>query len=316
MGALRGRLERGKERLRKRLVRYGLPLAAPALVVGAPPPVSAALVARTVEVVVGGANAVSPALSRLLTTTGRFRSALLLAPAAAMLAAIGVVLAASGGPATDPPKAEPPRRAKSHRIGPAPRTDRFGDPLPDGVVMRLGTIRSRASIAAFGIAADGTVVTASTAAEVSIWPPRSERPTETIRLTDLKTSRSWTKVAVSPDGRFVAIHDNTQVMVWERKGNEFQKRMSEATGEVFCLCFSPDGTKLAVGTTILDLSTAKTFHLGVEDKAARRFEAFAFSGDSKRLAATTGYECAVGFEDRRNARQLQDWPPSLQRHLT
>src|SRR6185503_6349588 len=35
VGALRGRLERGKERLRKRLVRYGLPLAAPALVVGA-----------------------------------------------------------------------------------------------------------------------------------------------------------------------------------------------------------------------------------------------------------------------------------------
>ena len=150
VGAVRGRLERGKERLRKRLVRYGLPLAAPALVVGAPPPVSAALVARTVEVVVGGANAVSPALSRLLTATGRFRSALLLAPAAAMLAAIGVVLAASGGPATDPPKAEPPRPANSAAIAP-PRTDRFGDPLPEGVLMRLGTTRSRASIAGLGV---------------------------------------------------------------------------------------------------------------------------------------------------------------------
>ena len=51
VGTLRGRLERGKERLRRRLARYGLPLAAPALVLGAPTQVPAALVRATLAAV-------------------------------------------------------------------------------------------------------------------------------------------------------------------------------------------------------------------------------------------------------------------------
>jgi RNA polymerase sigma factor (sigma-70 family) len=48
-GTFRGLLDRGREQLRKRLARYGLPLAAPILVLGEPTPVSAALVDKALR---------------------------------------------------------------------------------------------------------------------------------------------------------------------------------------------------------------------------------------------------------------------------
>src|SRR5262249_46784412 len=64
-GALRGRLERGKRILRQRLARYGLPLAAPVLVLGRPAAVSAALCQATVAALKPGAvPAAGAALAR------------------------------------------------------------------------------------------------------------------------------------------------------------------------------------------------------------------------------------------------------------
>ena len=52
--------------------------------------------------------------------------------------AVGAALAAVGDLTAD------------QKAAPAARTDLYGDPLPDGVLMRLGTTRCRANIAAFG----------------------------------------------------------------------------------------------------------------------------------------------------------------------
>src|SRR5262249_23511984 len=119
------------------------------------------------------------------------RGVALLAPAA--LVAVFAVLAAG-----DPPASEPPAAAN-----PAPRTDRFGDPLPAGVLVRLGTPRSRANIASFGVLPDGTVVTVSPFVEVSVWPPKAERPGEPVRLIGPKAPPFDPRPAVSPDGRYV-----------------------------------------------------------------------------------------------------------------
>ncbi len=136
VGALRGRLERGKERLRKRLTRYGLPLAAPVLILGRPPAVSAALVLSTLECVrTGWANAVW--ISGALVPT-RLKAVLF-----ASVAAVGVLFAAAERPAGQPLPNQKPTSPTGSASGPIslPRTDPLGESLPPGAVMRLGTRR-------------------------------------------------------------------------------------------------------------------------------------------------------------------------------
>ncbi|QJW99067.1 sigma-70 family RNA polymerase sigma factor [Frigoriglobus tundricola] len=143
VGTLRGRLERGKERLRKRLSRHGLPLAAPVLIVGCPPPVSAALTEAALGVIRSAkGGTVPPALAGLLPPTGRLRAVLLLAPTVTALVVIGASLAASGFLAHETPKVDPPEpAAPTTEVVPRPLLDRLGDPLPPGAVARLGTRR-------------------------------------------------------------------------------------------------------------------------------------------------------------------------------
>src|SRR5947199_384161 len=78
VGALRGRLERGKARLRQRLVRHGLPVAVPALLLGRPTPVPAALSETTLRVARSWAagGPVPESLGRLLAPAVRLKAAL------------------------------------------------------------------------------------------------------------------------------------------------------------------------------------------------------------------------------------------------
>jgi RNA polymerase sigma factor (sigma-70 family) len=143
VGALRGRLERGKAQLRKRLARYGLPLAAPALILGPPTQVSAALAEATLVTVRVGANGgpIPAAISGLLGPRTGLRVSLL-APLVIALAAVGAVLAVGDFPADDKSKGDPPKTAnRVAEAAPQPAVDRLGDPLPPGAVARLGTRR-------------------------------------------------------------------------------------------------------------------------------------------------------------------------------
>lgn len=180
VGALRGRLERGKERLRKRLARCGLPLAAPALVLGPPAQVSAALAAATLVTVRAGASGgpVPVAISGLLGPRTGLRVALL-APLVVALAAVGAVLAVGDFPADDKPKGDPPKAANPvAEAAPQPAVDRLGDPLPPGAVARLGTRRL------FGpddprwtaFSPDGTKVASQNYREVTVCDAATGRP--------------------------------------------------------------------------------------------------------------------------------------------
>lgn len=141
VGALRGRLERAKDELRKRLARRGLPIAAPVLIVATPETISATLINSTTKLVSSMESGHLPhKVAHLLAPTIRIRSALL-AATTIVLAAIGLVL-----PGAD---ALPKHQQKKDQLQPAAsvanetqaRADLLGDPLPEGAVARLGTRR-------------------------------------------------------------------------------------------------------------------------------------------------------------------------------
>jgi RNA polymerase sigma factor (sigma-70 family) len=142
---LRRRLERGRELLRSRLGRRGLVLPA-ALCAAAlcPEPAPAALMAATADAAVrlAAGGVVAAPVARLVEEAGR---AALVTPwklAAALLlagvAAAGVLVLAHPPGAGEQPAAPMPAQAATDTQA---RTDRYGDPLPDGAVARLGTLR-------------------------------------------------------------------------------------------------------------------------------------------------------------------------------
>ncbi len=142
-GALRGRLERGKQILRGRLARYGLPLAAPILVLGQPPAVSATLCRATVATVRAGlSGGAVPAAVAALAGSALSLKAKLVSLAGAVFTVFGLAWASQGASSVAPKPADPPQAAEARPAAPPGRgTDARGDPLPPGAVARFGTRR-------------------------------------------------------------------------------------------------------------------------------------------------------------------------------
>ena len=138
--AFRGRLERGRLKLRRRLQQFGLPLAAPLLLIGTeavPAAVRDATVATIRDAFSG--KLISPVVRALAGGSTWFAKWKIAAVAACFVAVIGVALGrgkselpANGGVPNPPAKVEDKTAV-----------DALGDPLPPGSLKRLGTRRHR-----------------------------------------------------------------------------------------------------------------------------------------------------------------------------
>jgi RNA polymerase sigma factor (sigma-70 family) len=139
-----------KKLLRQRLARYGLPLAAPLLVLSQPPAVSAALRQTTHATVRAGlaGRPVAPAVAALVSSSRGWKLAL-----ATLLLILGVTagmgLAMHGlSPAPPHQPALPTAPLSGPEAGGPqgpPPADARNDPLPPGAVARLGTRRFQVS---------------------------------------------------------------------------------------------------------------------------------------------------------------------------
>jgi RNA polymerase sigma factor (sigma-70 family) len=133
LGSFRGRLERGRELLRKRLTARGLTV--PAVLAGgllATP--AEAMPAALVRAVVRAAIAMPPAAAPVKT----------LIVAAVVLTALGVGAGVALMPGGQPgAKANPPVPMAVGPVVRPPRVDAEGVPLPPGVLARLGSSRMR-----------------------------------------------------------------------------------------------------------------------------------------------------------------------------
>ena len=148
--AIRGRLARARERLRRRLIRRGVTVPAGLVVAGtarqAQAAIAMSLIEGTIRVALGfmAGNAASilarGVLNSMLLEQLRVAAVLLcLGGAGSYLAWHGVAAAVDGNGQTSPGPAVVKTAGSSAR----PKTDLYGDPLPPGAAMRLGTVRFR-----------------------------------------------------------------------------------------------------------------------------------------------------------------------------
>jgi WD40 repeat protein len=130
----------------------------------------------------------------------------------------------------------------------SPRTDLYGDPLPDGAVARMGSVRLRhAGLSDYVCLPDGkTVLTTGNDRVLRFWDLATGRPTRTVRLQG--KAGPGRRVTLSPDGTLLAAVDRTaDIAIWEVASGKELKMLPGPRASVGFLYFSPDGKTLAVG---------------------------------------------------------------------
>jgi RNA polymerase sigma factor (sigma-70 family) len=246
---LRGRLERGRERLRARLIRRGVTLAAAGsatlladtiLAATVPPLLAVATVRAAVQLATGFTLATcGVSVSVVSLTEGGLK--MLAAKKMAMVVAlvlmvgflgVGVGLVAQRDepvqtkPVDDPPAPvaaqEPAKVNEPKKAG----VDRFGDALPEHAVARLGTVRFRhdGAITFAAFLPDGkTVLSAGEDGTIRIWEYPSGRELRRIveppAQTDSKVGLFRQRAAIpslSKDGKTLATSfDRSEILLFD-----------------------------------------------------------------------------------------------------
>jgi RNA polymerase sigma factor (sigma-70 family) len=305
-------LKRGRERLRERLARRGF---APAALVAigeseARAVLPAALVqstgrAATVFATGGCVSAgVSARVAVLVEGAIKGMAATKLQWTLLMGLTLGMAAAGAGMWAYQSPtqqsspkqqtKAETPETSRQQHE-PAAQEDRYGDPLPDGTIARLGTVRLRAVGASVALSPDGkTIIAVIGGRQVQSWDAESGKP-HARRELPFQLSQFF----LSNDGRLLAGQEqgfDSPIIIWDLAANKrrHQLRLPQRTG-IYRAQLSPDGKTLAVSVTpggqkpgvhLWDLASGERRELS---GPTREPESLAFSPDGKFLAATDGH---------------------------
>jgi RNA polymerase sigma factor (sigma-70 family) len=291
--AVKGRLERGRNLLRRRLERRGIQLPAAFLVLGlASERIRASLWAKTIQSILHTPSPTVAALAQAglpAMAAGTLKLALVgLATLLMTAGAAGVIGRALTEKPPEAPAAPPQAKAAPESKKPAAprvRTDRHGDPLPDGALARLGTVRWRHGffVQALAYSPNGKMIAAVGAGRaITLWDaasgkeihqfPNGDQPhslafspngkilattgVSVCHLWDVATGKELRQlkghqevlrsVAFSPDGKTVATASaDGTVRLWDPVTGEERRQLNDGSGEVCRLAYSPDGKWIA-----------------------------------------------------------------------
>jgi WD40 repeat protein len=133
----------------------------------------------------------------------------------------------------------------AHADDKRPRQDLYGDPLPEGAVARMGTVRLRHGngIYAAALSPDGKMA-ASTGGHytTNLWDVKSGRKIR--EFSPGPQSFANDAVAFSPNGEELAIGGNG-VFIFDTRSGALIRNLS--AGPVHSMAYSPDGAFLATG---------------------------------------------------------------------
>ncbi len=314
-GAVKGRLERGRKRLRQRLEKRGLMLSAvlggSLLVAEAAHAVPAALVESTLSVAQTGIGAAPAALALVREVmrsmfVNRMKvvvALVLLVAAGSGLGAVALRPGAGEQPAERPVvAANAERESEPPTVAPEKGKDLHGDPLPPKVVMRLGTLQQRAVGAVLAVSADGKSIVGVRAGKgIRIWDAATGQLHQKREL----PGEAWSTSKLSPDGRWLlrAVGGREEHLeVWNvQTGEKVRELAIKGSRHIWPGAFSADGKRVAaVGhrrdgpapsnldnhlVRAWDLETGKQlFAADVRNNVSSSL--LAFSPDGKRLLAS------------------------------
>jgi WD40 repeat protein len=195
----------------------------------------------------------------------------------------------------------------------APRTDALGDPLPPGVVARLGTERLyQPGVFFMAFSPDDKLLAAVDAGGgLRLWEVSTGREVRRFD-TDPFEHPQYTAapLAFSPDGTLVALGcPDFMVRLWEVGTGRERRRFGKLTAPALQLTFDPRGRRLAVatggnGVQLGDLEEDKPLlRLG---GALETVDCIAFSPDGERVIATDFYPDS----DERGSKMICAWNAS------
>jgi WD40 repeat protein len=130
-----------------------------------------------------------------------------------------------------------------------PRVDHFGDPLPDGAVARLGTVRFRygTRINALAFGPDGKTLASLSTSETIIWETATGKP---IRRLPGTAYDGWS-LDYSPDGKMLASSSYVTFQLLDTATGKSIDRVHQSLAKPLkrpgALKFSPDSKFLAIG---------------------------------------------------------------------
>ncbi len=248
LGSLRGRLTRGRERLRRQLMRRGLDLSVGAVALLAPVAVPEKMLAESLRHLSGPVPTAIRALADGMLPTLKLKIlglALILVTAVGLGA--GLSLRSNPEPQTlaaSLPAAPPPQ------VKDEPRRDLFGDPLPPGAVARLGTIRFRHEEVfswQFAVSPDGQTIGTAAGRSLILWDMATGRARRRFSL-----DQAIRCLAFAPDGKSVAIGGEDCVVhrIDLASGKELQRFAGHQVGDalnfkgIWGVAFTSDGRKL------------------------------------------------------------------------
>jgi WD40 repeat protein len=213
----------------------------------------------------------------------------------AILFLVGVFLALPQAP-SPPMKTVPARKEKTAAYSQAGGKDLFGDPLPAGANLRLGTIRLRhgSSVRAVAFSPDGRLLAgASDDQTVSLWDTKTGE--EIHRLGRWSPTSS---LAFSADARILLTAGGPDAILylWETATGEPLLRLrgprpaTSTTGQIYPFAISPDSKLIATASAfsqiqLWDAATGRPLHRLEGSQTEILF--MAFSRDGKTLIAAS-----------------------------